>query len=618
MKTQQRNALAYALAALAVVGTASAFEQRDLLPVEAAMVVRLSSAPGVLQAVDASPLGCLWRDRQMQAFMGEPPTGEALLRHILSSGDEESDDAEKEIAELEYAMLRMISGELVVAVDPSAQEDDAWIVATIPRADYERSLAMDRRIAELKHGTMTIVRSRFMEQDIYAFTETEEGDEVDGADAKAETKIRRNWQCHVGQTLVSGPNEEWVKASVARLLKETPREPAGAPEVTIRIDVPGLISAAAKEEAENRNRLRESLAQHNPSAAARLADRPQMSAMLKALGLGDVGVLDLRLVLHPTMCQFDVALPIGESRSGVLALFDATPSSTALRVPFVSDRTVSYSVGRLDLRAFWKALPSLFAQIAPNPQQQAFFEAMLVQITTFLGIDPDTDLLAHLGTQMVSASSISNDEIMQVVGFELRNEAAFRASLDKLFAEGSQVRALLGTSLKEERIGEHTFYIIGETPSVEETEDEEDDGDDAAPEGAVAVAGGFVLSGDEAAVRGALQSLATPEQAARFYSGPLFQRLQRTVPTTACGYEILDFARIVRAVLSALAADAEGMLGTVIAEGIESFGFKGSPDPGRLPPFSHVTSFFGPVVTATDLRDGRISIQVQGFYPEAR
>lgn len=618
MKTQQRNVLIHALAALAIVGTAPAFEQRDLLPGEAAMAIRFSSAPGVLQAVDASPLGCLWRDPQMQSFMGEPPTGEALLHHILRSGEEDSDDTEKEIAELEYAMLKMISGELVIAVDPSAQEVDPWIVATIPRADYERSLAMDRRIAELKHGTMTIVRSRFMEQDLYAFTETEEGDEDDDTDTKAKTKISRYWQCHVGQTLVSGPNEEWVKASVARLLKETPREPVGAPEVTIRIDVPGLIAAAAKEEAENRARLRESLEKRNPAAAARLADRPQMSAMLKAFGLGNVGVLDLRLVLHPTLCRFDAALPIGESRSGVLALFDATPSSTALRVPFVSDQTVGYSVARLDLRALWKTIPSVLAQIAPNQPQQAFSEAMLAQMTAFLGMDPDADLLAHLGTQMVTASSLSNDEIVQVVGFELRNEAALRASLDKLFAEGSQVRALLGTRLKTERIGEHTFYIIGETLSVEETEDEEDAGDDAATEVAVAVAGGYVLFGDEATVRGALQSLSTPEQSARFYSGPLFQRLQQTAPTTACGYEILDFARVVRAALPAFAAESEGMLGTVIAEGIESFGFKGSPDPGKLPSFSHIASFFGPVITATDLRDGRFSIQVQGFYPEAR
>lgn len=626
---------------LAMAGQTLALERKDLLPQQSSVVIRLSSAPGFLTAVDRSPVGRLWRDPKIQDFLGKPPTGEDLLRRIFANDKKPcATQAEKEISQLTFEMMKMLKGEVVFGLNPMSKEEP-FILADLAHTNYIRSIAMDRRISELKPEYMTISRSRFMDLDIYAFTHTEELSRTRSDDAEAGTEndttnappkrktVRKSWQCHVGQTLICGPDETWVKATAAKLLKEKLSEPSGDPELTLRVDIPYLIDIAAKEGqkrvAEQRRRRQEANPQNaNPGAgAAEPPAPPDLAAIMKAFGLGSVGVMEARCTMKPTSCTFDATLPIGDQRKGLLSLLDATPSSTALRVPFASEQTVSYSVGRIDIAALWKAIPGIISEISPDPQAQFMFNAVVNQFVLMLGVDINADLLAHLGTQSVSVLNLQKNELEQLLAIELRNEESFRASLAKIFMEGGQIRAMLGRRLSIEKAGDRTLYVFdpsaGGTPAVADTDAP---AKNAPPRPvkrfALTTAGGYFLWGEEPAVRNALQSLSAPERAARFYAGPLFQRLQRLTPKTSIGYEITDCAQTMRAVLAAL-TEQEGAMAEFkksVRAGLALDQMSG--DQSKLPSTDYIAAFFGPLVSYSEIREGRLVVHIDGFYPERR
>jgi hypothetical protein len=135
---------------------------------------------------------------------------------------------------------------------------------------------------------------------------------------------------------------------------------------------------------------------------------------------------------------------------------------------------------------------------------------------------------------------------------------------------------------------------------------------------ALTTAGGYFFVGEESAVRQALQVQATPDRAARFYAGPLFQRLQRSVPKGAVSYEITDCARAVRALLTKLTAE-QGILPALLAQCSSGLNLPATTaDISKLPPASHIASFFGPLLSTAELRDGRIVAHLEGVYPAGR
>lgn len=576
--------LLFVLGVLAVFAAAAAAAGRvDLVPENAAVVVRVSNAAGFFGGLGESSLGRLWKDPRMQNFLGQPDL-EQSLREAMCGGKE------GEAQHLQWDEFMMLKGEIVVVLD--VEHDEPLLIAHLAAEDYRRSLEMDRRIFELQTDEKTVMtRLPFQGEELVRFT-TEHADGTQSV----------NWQAHVADTLLAAPDREWVEQRIAGLKKEKPAEPQGLPELDVSVRVAALLEEIAK-------RMDEEAATSPQAAGAGQPPPPSPAKVMEALGLTDIREINFKATLHPDRMVADMRMPVAEPLRGVLSMLDVRPSPADLRVPFVPEGALTYKVSRIDLLALWRAIPGMLSAISPQAQMQ--FQAVVGGFAGGMGLDIEKDLLAHLDTQYVSYNAMDGDAPVSVTALRLKGETALAGTLGRLFGDTSMLRGMLGEKLKREEFRGFTVYRVEVDP--------------AQPSPAIATGGGYLLYGADNAVRGALRALAAPQAADQaFYRSPLAADMRRMVPPRAFGYNAVDWPTFVRGALTeATKQKIAQALQQALAVGQadeddEVAAFITKLDWSKLPPGSHIASFLGPSFSFAELVNGVLRLSAVLHYQSPR
>lgn len=562
------------LCVIAATGAALAVDRMSLLPPESLLKFRASNTVALIEAVKRSPLGTLWQDPAMQDFLKMPSLYDAFVETL----EEGEDEAFKEAFHLQLQMYLMLKGEVALGI----KDDEPYLVAWMSKEDYARSLQLDRRIVALQPESKRITRSRFHGVDVYEYTER------NAEDAEQTDTV---WSAAVGETVISGPDREWVQKSIAALERAPVTEPQKDARFDVVMDLPGML---AKVKA---GMLEGAATERSPSDVDRV---------FSVLGIDEVGAMKVTLDLKPDALILLADIPVGTELKGVLSLLDVTPVSTAIKVPFASEDVVAYSVMRFDLNALWGALPGMAMQIMQDPTQQSMVLASLGQLPGVLGVDLGNDLLAHLGTQYLSLMTLRDDTVFEVGALEVRNEEALKASIEKMFSADAPLRTRLAGALKTEEIRGHRLYLL---PKAEDPEQKS----------AVAVAGGYLLLGDAEGVRAALTGLIS-SQSRRFYGRPEMVQLQKLTPSVAMAYSFTDLPRLIKALSTTMdALRDQGVLAPLVSGlgGGALANFTRGLDVSKIPDLSHVATFFGPLFSHTQFQDGVLRSRSECRYPES-
>ncbi|OVE73382.1 hypothetical protein BVX94_04025 [bacterium B17] len=555
-----------------------AVERKDLLPPECMMTVRLSNSTDFIKQWKKSSIARLWSDPQMQEVFGKKDFVETLKEEMAKGKSEE-------LAHLEWEEIKMLSGEVVLALRPGANEP--VIVAYMTEENYKRSLEMDKRIADLKKGDelLTVKQGTFQGAPLVQLI-------TEKTKANGERVKTTTWQSHLENTIVSAESREFVEKTIVKMRKEGVKEPKGQPKIGISINFQKAIDEVEK---------------NFPPPAPRAASpgmpprppAPTPMQIVAALGMDKTENVVLDMVLKDEEMVVESHILGTDFSRGLFSLFDSKPSSLDLKVPFVPADAFSYEVSRIDLRAFWLEIPNSLTAL--NPMYGAQYHFMIAALLGSLGFDIDKDLLAHFDTQYISFGASEEDQPVSVTGVRLNNELAVKDTLAKLFSDESAMRQGMGDKLMTEEFRGSTMYIfepkMPTTPGVKASQ---------APvsqvKNALTVAGGYMFYGVESGVRMVLRSLDSKAKGGNtFYESSLVNELRLLAPKNCIGYAAVDWASFIKTYLSDKSREEQisnlknmTSAGAMAMPAANKTGLFKDADYSKLPSAAHMSSFFGP------------------------
>ncbi|WP_372796062.1 hypothetical protein [Pontiella sp.] len=508
-----------------------ALQRTDLLPPQGQAYVRVSDTVRFWEKLRQSSVGRLWVDQQFQDFLGNP---EMESWHTLFFDSESS--AENEVW---LDQMKMLTGEVILAFD--TQSENIYIIANMSEEDFERGLELDENLRSIMENPFDIVHTSFQGVEIIQH--------VDSPGTETETL---SWQAHVGRTFVMGYNREWVEQCIVRLKNDDITEPAGHPVLNLKIPIRQmLLDSIGDDPADQEDR--------------RLFD---------AMGLLGVNAFTSRVEMRDEEMVIHNNLSIEDLQQGLFKALDTQPSELPT-VEFIPENISSLEVGRINLFGLWKEIPVMLSRVNPASQQQ--FDMMLSMFRQQTGIDPEQDLLSHLGTKFLTYSTVEGDRQTTVIALELKDGMAFKQGLESgLTAPAMQ--PYVSALIDESDFLDHTIY----TPK---------NADDPTDIMGIAVTDEYLLYGDPRGLRQAIRGIASSGAAnTAFEQTELVQGLRAQVAPSAFGFSAIDWKKSMDVILAEL---TKPEYTTAIQQ---KWALSGSPLPppdfDKLPPADHIAQYF--------------------------
>jgi len=507
----------------------TAFERAELLPPNAKMHISVSDTTRFLDALQESPIGKLWQDRQFQDFIGNPDA--ESWQELFFNGENDAED------QVFLEQIKMLNGELVLALDMDTEH--VYIVAAMSKADFERSLELDEKLINVAEDTFKVVKSSFQDVEIIQHIENPDTPEASSS-----------WQAHLDNTFVLGYTREWVEECIVRLRKNTVTEPTGNPVCKLNLPIAEFIRADLSKSNNHSSRT-----------------------VMEALGLLGIDSLTARLELQNEQMLVDNRLQVSDLERGLFTLLDTEPSELPT-VTFIPENIASLEVGRFNLLGLWQEIPVFLSTAQPQFKPQ--FDMMLGMLQQQTGINLEQDLLAHLGTQYLAFSTVEGDLQSSVVAVELNDGTAFRQGLDRaLSAPGMQPYVASGIEITD--FLDHTIYTLKNASPTDTM--------------GIALLDDYLLYGTPGGLRQVIRS-ETSEAAANttFEQSVLVKELRKQVPPRAFGFSAIDWQKNMAVILAELSKPE--MQQTVRERWARSGSPIPPPNFEKLPPSDHIASFF--------------------------
>ena len=507
-----------------------ALKRADLLPADAMASVRISNTTSFWDKLQKSPIGRLWTDPQFQTFLGNPDAD--LWSELLFDGEKTPEN------DMTMEQLKMLSGEVALAMVKDS--DDPYIVVAMTEEDFRRSLALDDKLAEDAEEPVKIIRGSFQDVDVIQHIEAA------GTEDEAST-----WQAYLNNTLVMGPDKEWVEKSIVRIKKEAVEEPTGNPEISMDLPLSRLIQTLLKESREDSD----------------------MQPLFESLGLMGLEHFTVRVVMNDETMVIDNTLAATSLDKGIFTLLDTAPVNLP-SVGFIPENICLLEVGRINLLRLWQEIPTVPTTAAPPVKPQ--FDFALGMIRQQLGIDMEQDLIAHLGTQYLGFSTADSDMMTTVLALQLKDSAGFRNGLETIM-NAPAMQPQVAAALETINFLDHTLYVTKNTAPADTI--------------SVAVVGNYLIYSQPEGVRQVIRSQ-TSEAAAnpRFEQTELVQGLRSHTPSDACGYSVVDWNKYMGFMIREL---TKPQIAQIIAQKWATSGAPiPPPDFSKLPPADHLASFF--------------------------
>ncbi len=513
-----------------------ALKRAELLPADSRFDIHLSDTISFWDKLKLSPLGKLWADPQFQDFIGNPD--EDVLNELLYDGEKTTED------EIVIEQLKMIKGEVIASMD---KEEELYVVAAMSSEDFLRSLELDDRLKEVAEEPFDIVRDTFQDVEVIQHI-TNPGTELES----------RSWQAHLNNTLIMGPDKEWIEKSIVRLKEESIEEPEGNPVLTFNLPLATLIQEAVAEAAEEEEATQSGV---NPTA------------LFESLGLMGIEKFSVRMELKDGEFLVDNNLIASSLDKGIFTILNMQPAEIP-SVGFIPENISLLEVGRMDLLRFWQEIPVIL--MAAMPESKPQLDMALGMIRQQTGIDLEQDLLAHIGNQYLSYSTLENDTLISVIACELRDGQAFKRGLESIM-NAPTIQPQVAMALDTVDFLDHTLYVSKNTEPADTI--------------SFAVSGNYLFYGQPDGVRQVIRNESSEATAnSRFEQTEMVEGLRSNTPDNAFGYSVVDWKKNMTFVIRELSKPQ--MYRMIFGQWAASGSPIPPPDLSKLPPADHLASFF--------------------------
>lgn len=521
---------------LAMPFSSAALERTALIPADAQMYIRVSNVTNFLSKLKKSSVGRLWADRQFQDFIGHPDA--ETWEELLFDGEKTAEDV------MYLEQLKMLKGEVIIAFN--MEQEDPYIIAAMSQEDFQRSLVLDEKLAEVGEAPFRIIRDTFQNVEVIQHIEAGGTPEEDSS-----------WQAYLNHTLVLGGSREWVEKAIIQLKMEEAEEPEGNPVLDLNLPLAEFI--------------RDGLQSEQDAAQAPMSPDPEV--LLESLGLMGIEKLTTRIELEDTQMVADSTLTATSLDKGIFTLLELQPTELPA-VGFIPENIAMIEVGRFNLLRFWQEIPNVLSVAMPSAKPQ--FDMMLALLRQQTGIDVEQDLLVHLGTRYFAFSSVEGETLLSVTAIDLKDSQAFKHGLEAALASPA-LQAQMTMLLETIDFLGHSLYISKNTPPSETI--------------SFAVMGNYLLYGNPDALRQVIRSESSgTAPSTAFERTELVMGMRQAVPKTAFGYSAVDWKKCMAALIHELTKPDR--IGVIQQNWATRGGPLPPPDFNKLPPADHIASFF--------------------------
>jgi hypothetical protein len=509
-----------------------AYNRQDLLD-STAVIIRVSNVADFLKAIEQSSLGQLWNSNEMKPFLNNQSLADTLKETLLQSvysGSEKPN--KKELSHLLWEGSKLLKDELIVGISPPNREgkEDFFILADLDEPGYQKSVAIDERMAELDENLSTPHKQNFQGVDFFRINRT-----------RPDKTTESEWSAFYGGTMVSSTNREWVERCIVHLKKELPAAPKGSPMLQLHISdqlIKYLMESLEQSAPEEHEIEKEE--KYTPISPA-----PSPPVILNALGLDNLKCISLDLMLKPESMEFQFTIEAkGTRRKGIWTLLSREPVPLNHRLVYVPDDVYNYQVMRLDFNALWKELPEILKSI--SPQYVQYLNRVTGMFSQMYKIDLSRDVFGNLGTLITTFSRREDPNKQELYAWQLHNSDAMEKLLAKLYGEGSFLAGQLQDHLEIHQLHGYKLYSFKTSPIKP--------GDTPGKESiymGISVVEGALVFGSDKLVRSLIQAASNNKRTRSntLYQLPGYTALMRKVPDDAVGYSIIDVSQLVQVML---------------------------------------------------------------------
>ncbi len=544
----------------------------ELLPEDSAIRLHIPSVSNLCAALESSPPGRCWRDPAMQEFLGHPDPARWLPHHGAPA------HLRDEIRHLQKESLLLLQEDLAIGLAPGP-DAELYIAAQLSEPQYARIQELDRHIARLIPESITFVREEFQGVELLRAT-------LVSPDKNTNT----SWQAFVSNTYLDSTDRGWVEKSISRLQARPPAAAAAPYLLQGRADGGWLCALLEKAITPRPPRKTDNAATNAPPLF-------KPGDLIRALKISELQEVSFDVSAQDGRLRTALRINNRGCRQGIWTLLDPAPLPADWRLPYIPADAFAYNANRMNLAGLWEALPGMLNQISPAlSASRQFFEAMLQQ--TF-GIDLHNDLLRHLDTGYAACSRMRDGSSRELMYWQVKHPAEAAAALARLLADAAPLRMHLGENFQASEFRGRPIYTFARPAA----------GSNA---WSLAVAGQYLVGGDDAMVRAALRAADAPGSPAGFYDSAAYQALLRFKPAAACSYESLDLGAAIRGHLA-------GARWRQIRQYLEQLNAKHKTLSGqsaginfdRMPPADKIAAFFGPLLSySAATADGWESVTV--------
>lgn len=592
------------LAAMLGASGLMAYERSALLPVDPYVLVRISSVAACSNAIQALPIGKLWKDDGFQNFLGHP-NFMAIMRSMS-----ETNSMSKEQTHLQDELWRLLKGEVILAIDQNQDNAAAGAagrnkgtnadlnmdltfaaVTEFSSDDYNKMLALEQRLADIDQQKIQRSHVDFQGQDI-VFTVRKE---YDGNEIKT-------WQTFVNGVLIESDRKEWVESTIARVKRE------GAP-TTGQPETPGMeITLSGSKIRASLEKIITNFKMPTPGAGSSGADdqvepvgpvntnpKTNAAAIMKALGLDTLKTFKMTVKLEPAQTRTTMMVDRGSARHGIWTFIEAQPAPADVKLPFVPGDTISFGVERANYPALWNELPAVLRALDPQ------LEMTLDMFQTMAGINVSSDLMAHLDTLCIS---LQTEKDQMLVALQLKNAIAMATTLKQFLVAPDPAAPMQrpGLGAKEEEFRGVSLFTW-------QSKSDQSIG--------LAVAGNMLYIGESELIRGIIraQTADKPVEDA-FFRSDIYRNMLKNKPDKAMGYRLINLEAMIRSMLSeenvakmkqtlamTLSAPDENNSSPVFDKFLRGIDFT------KMPAADKIAAFFGPVYGYATVNGDRLEYQ---------
>jgi len=580
----------FTLVCLLAVSSAHAIEmsRKDLMPENLDIVVHCSNLDDLIESVQKSPLGKLVISEKMKPFWNGQDLNSLVNGFFLrNKGSLRPDDQKKQRLVIEE--LKMLKGEVVAGINLSTEEN-FFIAAAMSKENFNKSLVMDKEMAQLDPLEYYFKKEKFQGIDLHTMITKE-----DGRETKAFQGFYRG-------TLIASNSREWVERSIVRLKKLPVTDPSGNPVVSISV-MPQVVDKVL----EKIKTLKKDLPADAPEE-----NRPDMdfSQVLTALGIKHFQGMNFTAEMKKDRSEFHLDISNNGGPTGIWSIFSQKTVSTGYRLPYVPSDYASYSLLSLDINRFWNQVPEIINRI--SPEMTLKYHTMIGTFNAMLAVDLNRDIFANLSNKVFTCSSIPDTGQQVLYGFEVTDAAAMEQTIAVLFSENSRLRAMLADHYDTIDIKGHTIHLLRFTSDPSSSHDLMDTAI------AVTVAGTALVIGNESLVTPFVQAGINKKGVDQFYKTETYKAYTSLIPENTCGFGFGKLSRNVRFLVNKL--KSPGFLEMINSSDREN------PDRAdsflknlrfdKLPSAEFISSFFGDTVAFTQNNGSLIQSTTYIIYPQ--